>query len=229
MAAKRIAPGLFEVSLGMVNVFLLETDGGLALIDAGYPNMADTVLAAVRQIGKQPADIQHIIITHAHPDHFGSLAALQRATGATTYVHTTDAAIVRTGRGVRPIKPSPGLMSNILFRLFIRPMDALEGARVDHELHDGDVLPIAGGLHVVHTPGHCAGHVALLWPQERVLVVGDACANIPRLGLSIAYEDVELGKRSLAKLAKLDFDTACFGHGKALRGNANLRFRKRWL
>ena len=31
---------------------------------------------------------------------------------------------------------------------------------------DNDVLPIAGGLRVIHTPGHSAGHMALLLEQE---------------------------------------------------------------
>jgi glyoxylase-like metal-dependent hydrolase (beta-lactamase superfamily II) len=37
---------------------------------------------------------------------------------------------------------------------------------------DGETLPIAGGLHVVHIPGHCAGQVAFLWQGERLLIAG---------------------------------------------------------
>ena len=49
------------------------------------------------------------------------------------------------------------------------------------------------------------------------------------LDYSIAYEDIEEGKRSLCKLAELEFNTAVFGHGKPIRENAAAQFRARWL
>ena len=229
MAARQIAPGCFEISLGAVNVFLLESENGWALIDTGFPASADTVLTAIQQLGIQPTDIRHIIISHAHPDHIGSLAALKHATHAATYIHPADAAIARTGTGFRPLTPAPGLLAGLMFRLFIRARGPIDGAVIDHDIHDGDVLPIAGGLTAIHTPGHCAGHIAFLWPRQHVLFVGDACSNLPRLGWSLGYEDIQVGKQSLAQLAKLDFDIACFGHGKPIPQDADKRFRKHWL
>jgi len=229
VAVKQIVPGLFELSLGIVNVFLLESENGWALIDTGVPNSADQILAAFKQIGNQPTDIRHIIITHGHPDHIGSLAALKRATNAATYIHPADAPIARTGTGFRPLTPAPGFMTRLMFRLLIRPAPPIDGAVIDHEVNDGDVLPIAGGLTALHTPGHCAGHLALRWPQQQVLFVGDACAHLPRLGWSLGYENIEVGKQSLERLAKLDFEVACFGHGKTILQDASKQFRKRWL
>lgn len=46
------------------------------------------------------------------------------------------------------------------------------------------------------------------------------------LGLSPDHEDLEEGKRSAEKLAVLDFEAACFGHGRAIRRGASARFRK---
>jgi glyoxylase-like metal-dependent hydrolase (beta-lactamase superfamily II) len=228
MPAKQIAPGLFELSLGVVNVFLLESDGGLALIDTGYPDSADRILSGVAEIGRQPGDIRHIIVTHSHPDHIGSLAALQRATGARTYIHPLDGPIARAGTGFRPLKPAPGLLPGLMFRLFIRNPPVLEPAEIDQEVADGEVLPIAGGLKAIHAPGHCAGQLAFLWPRGRVLFAADACANMPSLNLSIGYEDLEIGRQSLARLSGLDFEIACFGHGRAIQQGAAERFRKRW-
>jgi glyoxylase-like metal-dependent hydrolase (beta-lactamase superfamily II) len=228
MPAKQIAPGLFELSLGVVNVFLLEADDGLALIDAGYPDNADRILSGVAELGRQPGDIRHIIVTHAHPDHIGSLAALQRATGARTYIHPLDAPIARAGTGFRPITPSPGLVPFVMHRMFMRNPPVLEPAQVDHELADGEVLPIAGGLKAIHTPGHSAGHLVFLWPRGQLLIAGDACATMFGLNLSIGYEDHQAGHRSLALLSGLDFEIACFGHGRAIQQGAAERFRKRW-
>jgi glyoxylase-like metal-dependent hydrolase (beta-lactamase superfamily II) len=228
MPAKQITPGLFELSLGVVNVFLLESDDGLALVDTGYPNSTDRILAAVAEIGKQPADVRHIIITHAHPDHIGSLAPLKRATGARTYIHPLDAPIARSGSGFRPLTPAPGLLTGLLFRLFVRNPPVLEETTIDHEIADGEVLPIAGGLQAIHTPGHSAGHLAFLWPRGRALLAGDTCANMPSLGWSLGYEDIQVGRQSLERLAELDFESASFGHGRTIPQGAAERFRKRW-
>ncbi len=229
MATKQIAPGCFEISLGAVNVFLLESENGWALIDTGFAASTDRILAAFQQLGHSPTDIRHIIITHAHPDHIGSLAALQHATRATTYIHPADAAIARSGTGFRPLTPAPGLMNGLMFRLFVRTNAKVDAAAIDHEINAGDLLPFAGGLTAVHTPGHCAGHLAFHWPRQRMLFAGDACGNLPRLGWSVGYEDIRVGKQSLEQLAKLDFDIACFGHGRAIQNDAAKQFRKRWL
>ncbi len=232
MEVTQILPGLFALSLGPVNVFFLHSENGWTLIDTGVPNSATHILAALAQVGNRSAVLQHIIVTHAHPDHIGSLAALKRATNATTYIHQADAPIARTGTGFRPLAPAPGLRSKIMFRRVIGAAPSapsVEGAMIDYEISAGDVLPIAGGLTAVHTPGHCAGHLAFLWPKGQVLFVGDACSNMPRLGWSIGYENVATGKQSLKKLAKLDFEVACFGHGTTILHGANTQFRKRWL
>jgi glyoxylase-like metal-dependent hydrolase (beta-lactamase superfamily II) len=61
-----------------------------------------------------------------------------------------------------------------------------------------------------------------------VLFAGDAAANILGLGLSVGYEDLETGKRSLARIARLNFAVACFGHGRPIRRGASERFRRKW-
>lgn len=228
MAAKQVVEGVYALSLGPVNAFLIDDDG-LTLIDTGVPGSADKILEAVRALGRQPSDIRRILVTHCHADHSGSLAALVRATGAPAYMHPEDAALVRTGKAGRPMKPV-GLLGRIIVPLFMRgaPM-IVEPAAVEHEVHDGDELPFASGLRAVHVPGHCAGQLAFLWPRRGgVLFAADAAANMVRLGPSIVYEDVEQGKRSLRKLAALQFETACFGHGRAITSGAGERFRKKW-
>jgi hypothetical protein len=61
-----------------------------------------------------------------------------------------------------------------------------------------------------------------------VLIAADACSNLPRLGLSLGYEDLEEGRRSLLKLSALDFQVACFGHGKPILKDAGLKFKRLW-
>jgi glyoxylase-like metal-dependent hydrolase (beta-lactamase superfamily II) len=228
MAAKRIVDGVYGIGVGGVNVFLLEDPDGFVLIDAGFPEKAEAILEAVRGLGKQPRDVRHIVVTHGHPDHIGSLAALQRATGAETWMHPLDAGIARAGGGFRKLTPAPGLLSQLMLKL-VRPGAKVEPAVIDHEIEDGEELPIAGGLRVVHMPGHCAGQVALLWPRHGgVLFAADACMHLLRLDWTIGYEDIAEGGRSLRKLNGLAFDVACFGHGRAIVGGAAERFREKW-
>jgi glyoxylase-like metal-dependent hydrolase (beta-lactamase superfamily II) len=232
-AAKQIVPGLFVIPVGIVNTFLLEDADGCALIDAGLPNCADRILRGIAAAGKRPADIRHLIASHAHPDHVGSLAAIRAATGAAVYCHPADAAIVTTGSGFRPLTPSPGLLSWLVWRLFIRPGllrdPRVEPTPADHDLSDGQVLPIAGGLKVIHVPGHCAGQIALLWAAHGgVLLAADAASNVAGLRPSACYEDFTMGIQQLRRLSTLDFQVACFGHGKAIVRDAAAQFRRRW-
>ena len=187
MLATQISSDVYEVALDHVNAWLIDRDG-LTLVDTGVPGSADKILAAVRELGRQPSDVRHILITHAHVDHIGSLAALKQATGAKVYAHPLDAPIIRSGTGFRPLTPAPGLIVGIMFRLFIKqPFPPVAGSSVDVEINDCDELPIGGGLTVVHIPGHCKGQVAFLRAQHGgLLFAADACANIPRLGWSLA-------------------------------------------
>lgn len=229
MGVHRIVNGLYAISVGVVNTFLLDAKDGCVLIDTGFPNSEKKILNAVEQLGKRASDIHHIVLTHGHPDHFGSAAALKRATGAEIYAPSLDEAIITRGTGFRPLFPSPGLKNQILFRMFIGSMHPVEPVGIDYQLEGGQELPIAGGIKAVHAPGHCAGQLAFLWPRDGgVLFAADACANVLGLDCSLAYEDFEEGKRTLNKLADLEFRTACFGHGGAILQDADARFRKKW-
>ena len=229
MRSTLVVPGLYAIPVGPVNTFLLDAPDGCTLIDSGLPGSTEKILDAIRALGKKPGDIRHILLTHAHPDHIGSFAAVKKATGASAYMHPSDAPIATSGKGFRPMKAAPGLLTGIMFRLFVRPLPSVEAAPIEHLIEDGDELPIAGGIRAVHVPGHCAGQLAFQWRRDGgVLFAADTCSNMMGLGWSLGYEDLEEGKRSLRKLAKLDFNVACFGHGKAITEDASSRFREKW-
>ena len=227
---KEITADIHELSLGIVNVWLLRDGDGWVLIDTGSPNSAGEILNAAAILGFQPGQLRHIVLTHHHADHAGSLAALRLRTPADATAHPLDADLVRRGVAVRPtLKPGPSAFSRVLVRLFGASGSApYEPGIVEGEASDGDVLPIAGGLRVIHTPGHSAGHIALLAEKHGVLFAGDACANMFGLGPSIMLEDPAESLRSLARLAALDFEAVCFGHGRAITRDAAGRFRRRW-
>jgi glyoxylase-like metal-dependent hydrolase (beta-lactamase superfamily II) len=144
-------------------------------------------------------------------------------------MHPLDAGIAESGTGFRSLTPAPGLINTAMIKLLVRKVQNIEPTPIDGLVQDGAVLPFADGLRVIHTPGHCAGQIALLWPRHGgVLFAADACMHLLRLDWTIGYEDIAEGGRSLQKLSTLDFEIACFGHGSPIVKEAAQRFRNKW-
>ena len=228
MGAKRVINGVHVVPMGMANAYLIEGDDGLTLIDAGFPGKEAAVFQAIRGLDRSPDQLKHLVLTHGHPDHIGSAAAIVRETSAKTYMHALDIPLAESGGPFRPMRPAPGLLGQVLCRLFFDPEERMEPVLIDQPLSDGELLPIAGGIEVIHTPGHCAGHVALLWRPGRMLFAGDVCTNLMGLGDPVGFESLEEGRASQRKLASLSFDAAGFGHGKPIARDASAQFHYKW-
>ena len=212
-----VVPGLHSVDLGMVNAYLLEVGEEVVVIDTGVPGSEHAILEALAAIGRAPDNVKNIVVTHLHPDHAGALAELALITGATTWMHAADGALVARGHGARPMRPAPGA-ANAEFFAQMDPDIRIRPVRIDRTLADGNGSTFAP-LRVVHAPGHTVGHLALLAESDgaTVLLAADAASNIGgRLQLSIAYEDLDEGRRSLERLAgeaAADATLVCFGHG----------------
>lgn len=230
MSATEIVSGLYLIKLrGGVNAYLIESGDGLTLIDTGFPKNLDEIEAGIRSMGREPSDLTDILVTHAHPDHLGSAARIS-AGSVPVSLPADEAWIARAGRYDLTMSPAPGFFNGIMFRLLIRPKSyEFPAFEPQKSLTGGDMLNIAGGIEVIHTPGHSAGHMSLLWKTDRnVLLTGDAVVNVPRLGYAVGYDDFETGKQSAAKLAQLDFEVAAFGHGKPILSNASAKFTKKF-
>jgi len=200
------------------NVHLL-VDGRLTLIDTGMPGNAAAVLGFIRSLGREPGELDHIIITHGHIDHAGSAAELRRLTGAKVVAHRDE--VTHTPDGTCVLRGDVQGRKNPFVRLPSR-LGRFEPCPVDIMVDDGETLPCSGGMQVVHTPGHTRGSMSLLLEESGVLFVGDAIiSNRERLSRPLPFgADREESERSLAKLAGLTFHTCCFGHGPSLTSSA---------
>ncbi len=162
MALVRVADGIYRVDgVRIANIYLVLSADGVMVVDSGMPGNAKRILALIEQLGRQPADLRFVVLTHWHIDHMGSAAELRNLTGAQVAIHELDAPAL-SGRQ----RPEKG-------RLVMAALDRLFRSRPvvpDVRLRDGDVI---GGLQVVHVPGHTAGSTALR-RDDGVVFCGDA-------------------------------------------------------
>ena len=230
MAIKQVVPGLYQISLGIVNAYLFDDEGDLTLVDTGTAGSAEKILAAAGELGRRPQDIRRILVTHLHADHTGSLAELKARTGAQVYMHPADAELVRQGIASRPCVAAPGLIKGIFVRASMREVARVEPVETDVAITDGQELPIAGGLRTIAAAGHTAGQVMFLWPRHGgVLIAGDTASHFfGRLDYPMLFEDMAQGLHDLQKLATLDFHVAVFSHGRPILEAASGQFRAKW-
>jgi len=222
---QRITENVYAVpGMSMGRIYVITGKDGLTVVDTSYsPKTAEKLEPQLKQMGFGLGDIKNLLITHAHPDHIGGLAEFQRRTNARTAVHHRDAGVVR---GEMPmVRPRPQDVPGLWRLMAILPgSPAMPLARVDLELKEGDTLDdILPGLQVVETPGHSPGQVGFWWPEKRLLFGGDVLMHLP-WGLTVPIpaftSDMAEAKRSIRKVADLNPDILCFGHGKPLIGNA---------
>lgn len=208
-----IAPGVHAVRLLSVYAFLID-EPELTLIDAGLIGSAGRVQRYVKKMGRSLDDLTRIICTHAHPDHIGGVRELAGDREVEVLMHPADL----DGLKVTLRDAVANRNRSQLIAYFTRhPGEATP-------IVDGQVLPILGGLRVVHTPGHTAGSVCLYAERDRLLFVGDNLQVIRRkvtFASSVFSDDMPLARAGVARMAELDVQTIVFSHYPPWREGAN--------
>ena len=181
------------------------------LVDPGPPGSAGELLEKLSLHGISLGDIGLIVITHGHPDHFGSAAQLKEWTRAPLAVHELDAEYLNWGSVPAP-KPVTrlGSLFKSFFKIKCRPVEP------DIILRDGDNLGrYAGRGRVLLTPGHTAGSISILLPDGKC-IIGDVLMRGLRARTPSSpwfAEDSSLVKESLQKVVEAGARTLLPGRG----------------
>jgi glyoxylase-like metal-dependent hydrolase (beta-lactamase superfamily II) len=87
------------------------------------------------------------------------------------------------------------------------------------------VLDFAGGARVLSIPGHTDGSIAVYLSRNEVLFTGDTIANVGQVMLGTFNVDRARTIESFHRLAELDTEVACFGHGEPITEQAGAELR----
>lgn len=194
-----------------INVYLM----GDVIVDAGSRHAAKRILRQVR--GRT---IAAHALTHAHPDHQGASHAVCDRLGIPLWCGEHDAIAMEDGL---IMQRQPRHPINVLIGMaFPGPAHP-----VAWRLHEGHEI---AGFRVLDVPGHSAGHIAFWRESDRTLICGDVFTNVDAItgvpGLheprSFFSPDPALNRHAMRRLAALEPELMCFGHGRPLRNPAKL-------
>ncbi len=146
----------------------------------------DTLARNMETDGLSMQAIGLIILTHAHSDHCEAAKAIRNQKNALVALHQADEQIY-----------------------------AMTGAKVDLYLEEGDLVlsgekPVT--LNVYHVPGHSPGHVALYWPEQKVLIAGDVIFYRSTGRVDLPGGSAQALKQSIQRLSELDIEYLLCGH-----------------
>lgn len=205
----RIHGNTWYVGTDGLSSILIETDAGLILVDGGLPQSATLIDTNIRALGFDPLDIKAILVSHAHFDHAGGVAALQRLTRANVYFSEAGKAILTTGRLG---EDDPQYVADSDEGSF----PAIENVTA---VGDGEFVSVGSvNVQAQYTPGHTAGSVSWTWESCALntcldVVYADSLTAVSAQGFSFAASGAATRMvESAGKIADLPCDILLSPH-----------------
>lgn len=215
MEITQLGAQLHLIRLVIGQVYVWQDGTQLTMVDTGIPGSQDDLAAAFAELGFRRRDLRRVVLTHAHDDHAGSAAAIRRWGDVEVLAHHEDAGIVR-GERVR-LDPVLTAAERPLYERIATVPPRIAPCPVDTELADADTIEFGGGAHVIATPGHTDGSIAVWLATTGVLFTGDTVANgTSGMMLGPFNTDRAQARKSVVRIAQAPARTVCFGHGDPL-------------
>jgi glyoxylase-like metal-dependent hydrolase (beta-lactamase superfamily II) len=234
MTLSEVADGVHRLEHAYVNVYVVEQEGRLLVVDTGLPATWRVLGEALRRLGHRASDVAAVVLTHAHFDHTGSAAMVQARLGVPIWLHEEDFAIAahpyryahENARAIYPLRYPRSL--RILASMTAAGALHVPGVEGLRPLRPGIELPVPGRPQVVFTPGHTFGHCALHLADRDALITGDALVTLdpytghrgPQIIAGAATADSTQALSSLQRLVPCDSGSTVLlpGHGEPWSG-----------
>ncbi|MBN2055275.1 MBL fold metallo-hydrolase [bacterium] len=175
------------------------------LIDTGHKQFAAKLKERIRADGFDPAKIDVIVTTHAHPDHMEANEVFDHE-GLLYGMHEQEEVFIEE-------------IGRAIFQRMGMPMPSY---RVDFLLDEGDLVVGDTTLQILHTPGHSPGSICLYWPDYRVLFSGDLVLANGMGRVDLPGGDAGKLAESIGKLQNLELEAVFPGHGPPIVGAARV-------
>lgn len=212
-----------------LNIAAVRYDGGLVLIDAGFPGFLQKLEVTMDREGLKLSDVKKIIITHHDGDHIGCLKELVDMYPDIEVLSTAEQAPYITGKE-KPLrlqlaeKRYTACTSEEEKRELeeeMRRLSAIQTIETVTVVKDGQVLQSCG-IELVEVSGHMPGHLCVYIPADKCLITGDAltsrdgvlCPPDPNFTL-----DMPTAIKSLEKLLDYDIENVVCYHGGLVTGD----------
>lgn len=214
---------LLAINGGQSDVYLILTwdDNSLVLVDAGFPGQKDAIVEAIASEGFCASKLTHIIITHQDIDHIGCVSDLRKYSPELRILAHKDEAPYIDGRKT-PIKIEAKFAELVSLTKedkmrYERQKEYYDKKRIEitETVNDRDVLPLCGGIEILHTPGHTPGHIVLYLHKSRIMICGDAVGIVDgKLTMpdSLHTYDISQTISSLNKIKKHDISGVVLCH-----------------
>ena len=212
-----ITPNLTMLRVNGWQLYVWRDEDSVTLIDTGEPGSGAQILSAL-------PGLDRMVLTHGHVDHSGSAANCSRRPAR----RCSPAPVTRPGPDGRGTAASGvrGLGSAYRPMGFCRPARHRTALSVDRSSSTATCSTSAAAPRSWRSPGHTEGSLAIHLPRQGVLFTGDTIANVGTVMLGAFNQVRAQTVASFRRLAALDVETACFGHGEPIASGAGTNLRE---
>src|SRR3712207_4557260 len=227
MLQQNVAEGIHRVEDAFTNWYLVEEGERLTVVDTGLPTSWRSLEKALSRLGRRPADIEAVVLTHAHFDHLGFAERARSELGVPVFVHENDVPLTNKPRQYAHERARSWYLATKpralpITAALVRNRAWWPKAVREVRRYQGGELPVPGSPRIVFTPGHTLGHCALHFPTRDTVIAGDAIVTLdpytgakgPRIVAGAATADSRRALEALDALAETGARIALTGHGE---------------